>query len=270
LRLSASSLARATAWLDALGEPGAPDCLSPRLRLLVDDVRSEWAGSAHRPVRQGVRRERAPGGSGTATGDGARHRADQRDGAGRGGGRWPDSRPVARQPDRSNGLPGRCDFEARAARISILAGSPLRSRIRSRRLLTPDASTQLADGAGHTSALVSNGGSPCHAPSPCVPTSTRPTSAAWRGAARTGQARRLLALAAIHDGGTRSDGRGCCAGRRGPGLRRRRGHPLRLGECGTLRRRTPSGRSSQRGSRAKSRVSMGTSGRETVRWHVKV
>lgn len=31
------------AWLDALGEPGAPDCLSPRIRLLVDDMRSEWA-----------------------------------------------------------------------------------------------------------------------------------------------------------------------------------------------------------------------------------
>ncbi len=37
--------------------------------------------------------------------------------------RWPDSRTAARKPGTMDGLQGRCDYEDRAARISILAGS---------------------------------------------------------------------------------------------------------------------------------------------------
>jgi hypothetical protein len=36
--------------------------------------------------------------------------------------RWPDSRSVAWKPGTLNGRKGRCDYEDRAARISILAG----------------------------------------------------------------------------------------------------------------------------------------------------
>jgi hypothetical protein len=48
------------AWVDAPRDESAPDCLSPRIRLLVVDMRAEWAALRCCRLHQTARRAGSP------------------------------------------------------------------------------------------------------------------------------------------------------------------------------------------------------------------
>ncbi len=70
------------AWVGAPRDENAPDCLSPRIRLLVSDMRAEWAELDRRiAALDDEFAARAAGRGGAAPCDSARHRAARRDSA---------------------------------------------------------------------------------------------------------------------------------------------------------------------------------------------